>query len=231
MSCGKEIPIYSKSGRRKHYCTGHSPYNFIKGRTVPEEVRTKIAKTLETTNYFIGKHLTEKHKKNISAAKKGKVLGWTGRTDWSDEQRQKMSDHHKNCGYWGSWVKGKPMPEAQKKKISVSNKGKKPVLIKSKPYFTKSGETILFRSSWEREFAFYLDSIDELWYYEFWTFDLGNTTYTPDFYLPRRELFIEIKGRWIGKNKEKYERFLDEYCFVNIMLIQQKPPYNNINFW
>lgn len=41
------------------------------------------------------------------------------------------------------------------------------------------------------------------------TFDLdGLKTYTPDFYLPEQDLWIEVKGRWYDENsKEKWERF------------------------
>jgi len=112
--------------------------------------------------------------------------------------------------------------------ISTYINGRKASHGKYVEYIKKDGEIIHFRSSWELEFAKYLDSINELWFYEFRTFDLGNTTYTPDFYLPRKKLFIEIKGWWRDDSEEKFKRFLDEYCFENIMLIQQPPPYNNI---
>lgn len=106
--------------------------------------------------------------------------------------------------------------------------GRKLVIGSKCPYISKYNTVVTFRSTWELEFAKYLDNINELWYYEFWTFDLGNTTYTPDFYLPRKELFVEIKGWWYNEqSKIKYERFLKEYCFENIILIQQPPPYNN----
>jgi len=61
-------------------------------------------------------------------------------------------------------------------------------------YHSPLQNNVVFRSSWELRYAKYLDSIDELWMYEMETFDLGSTTYTPDFFLPRREKFIEIKG-------------------------------------
>lgn len=94
-------------------------------------------------------------------------------------------------------------------------------------YESKGNGKLCFRSSWELAFAKYLDSINELWFYEFWQFDLGTMTYTPDFYLPRKELFVEIKGLW-RDTKEKFDRFKEEYPFENILLIQYKPPYYNI---
>jgi len=74
---------------------------------------------------------------------------------------------------------------------------------------------ICFRSTWELAYAKYLDSIHELWMYEMETFDLGNTTYTPDFFLPRREKFIEIKGyirpEDVNRVWQKINQFKEQY--------------------
>lgn len=70
---------------------------------------------------------------------------------------------------------------------------------------------VCFRSSYELVFAKYLDSIHELWMYEMETFDLGNTTYTPDFFLPRQEKFVEIKGYMLPKAQEKINQFRKQY--------------------
>ena len=70
---------------------------------------------------------------------------------------------------------------------------------------------VCFRSSYELAYAKYLDSISELWMYEMETFDLGSTTYTPDFFLPRREKFIEIKGYMLPKAQEKINQFREQY--------------------
>lgn len=84
---------------------------------------------------------------------------------------------------------------------------------------------ICLRSSWELEFAKFLDSIKESWEYESKYFELGNTTYTPDFYLPNRNLWIEIKGWWRRGYKEKFDAFLQKYPEEKIILIMHKPPY------
>ncbi len=70
---------------------------------------------------------------------------------------------------------------------------------------------VCFRSSYELAYAKYLDSIHELWMYEMETFDLGNTTYTPDFFLPRLEKFIEIKGYMNEKSKAQIQQFQEQY--------------------
>jgi hypothetical protein len=42
-------------------------------------------------------------------------------------------------------------------------------------------------------------------------FNKRDTTYTPDFYLPEFDLWIEIKGRWIRDAKERFESFKLQY--------------------
>lgn len=71
---------------------------------------------------------------------------------------------------------------------------------------------IRLRSSYEYKFARYLDSKNILWYYEIETFDLSDEmSYTPDFFLPQYEKFIEIKGWMNEKSKIKISKFKDEY--------------------
>jgi hypothetical protein len=70
---------------------------------------------------------------------------------------------------------------------------------------------IWMRSSYEIKFAKWLDEHFVPWKYESKTFDLGNTTYTPDFYLPEINLYIEIKGWWRDDAKKKFDLFLQKY--------------------
>lgn len=81
---------------------------------------------------------------------------------------------------------------------------------------------IKFRSSWEYKFALWCDKNNIKWNYESKTFDLGNTTYTPDFYLSEFNLWIEIKGYWRDKAKEKFELFKQKYCGERIKIVQKQ---------
>lgn len=72
---------------------------------------------------------------------------------------------------------------------------------------------VCFRSSYELAYAKYLDSIHELWMYEMETFDLVNTTYTPDFFLPRQEKFVEIKGYMTELGLQKINMFKEQYTW------------------
>lgn len=81
---------------------------------------------------------------------------------------------------------------------------------------------IYFRSSWEINFAKFLDLSNVKWKYESKTFDLGNTTYTPDFYLPEFDCYIEIKGYWRTDALNKYKRFKRKYSNTNIKILHKK---------
>ncbi len=81
---------------------------------------------------------------------------------------------------------------------------------------------IWMRSSWEIKFAFFLDCSGINWKYESKTFDLGIMTYTPDFYMPEWDSYIEIKGYWRDDAKKKYRKFKKLYPKENIKLLMQK---------
>jgi len=78
------------------------------------------------------------------------------------------------------------------------------------------------RSSWEVLFAQFLDLSGIKYQYEPKTFDLGNTTYTPDFYLPEFNLYIEIKGFWRDDAKRKFKMFKQIYSKIKIKVLMQK---------
>lgn len=81
---------------------------------------------------------------------------------------------------------------------------------------------IKMRSSYEIAFAQWLELSGYKWEYESKTFDLGNTTYTPDFYLPEFDCYIEIKGWWRAKGKTKFDLFIMRHTGINIKVLMQK---------
>lgn len=72
-------------------------------------------------------------------------------------------------------------------------------------------KNIYMRSTWEANFAKWLDLSGIKWEYEPKAFELKingkDTTYTPDFYLPEFDCYIEIKGWWRNDAKEKFLKF------------------------
>jgi len=121
-------------------------------------------------------------------------------------------------------------PETMKKilKNRKSVKGKNnPMYGKPAPKGSGLGKgqyykSIWMRSSYEIRYAKYLDKQNIKWLYEFKRFDLGNTTYTPDFYLPKLDIFIEVKGWWRPKAIKKFKLFKKLYPKINIKIITKK---------
>lgn len=66
-------------------------------------------------------------------------------------------------------------------------------------------KNIWMRSSYEIKYAQWLDSKNIKWEYEPKAFKLGDATYTPDFYLPETEEWVEVKGWW---RKDALEKFM-----------------------
>ena len=65
--------------------------------------------------------------------------------------------------------------------------------MKRHPYENPEGACYWFRSKTERTFALHLDIVGVEWFYEPVLYH-GSCFYIPDFYIPSRKLFLEIKG-------------------------------------
>lgn len=83
-------------------------------------------------------------------------------------------------------------------------------------------KNIWMRSTWEVKYAKYLDKNKIKWLYESKTFDLGNTTYTPDFYLPKTDEYIEIKGWWLKGAIDKFKVFKQLYKNIKTIVLMEK---------
>lgn len=81
-----------------------------------------------------------------------------------------------------------------------------------------------FKSNYERGFAIWLDKYRIVWKYENYKFKLHSTKkYIPDFYLPRSNTFIEIKGKWLDSAFRKFKDFYGEFSNdYNIILIDRE---------
>lgn len=103
---------------------------------------------------------------------------------------------------------------------SLNNRGGK------SKWFTVAGQRV--QGTWERDFAEFCESNNiewvklktnkDVWFY---TVDGAKKAYTPDFYLPEFDSFIEIKGYWWGKDKEKMKRVLEENIHKEICIFRK----------
>lgn len=79
---------------------------------------------------------------------------------------------------------------------------------------------IWMRSSWELLFAKQLSERGIEFIYEPTRLKLSNGQwYIPDFYIPNKNLYIEIKGWWTDKAKEKFSRVREEYPELKVVVI------------
>ncbi len=96
------------------------------------------------------------------------------------------------------------------------------------PYLTKSGKSIIMRSGWEAVVAKLLDKLGFDWVYEpFYVpyYDtvrkmMSNTL--PDFYVPKLNLMIEVKGASIGFKKTRDKLRWIRKAGYNVVLIGRK---------
>lgn len=116
-------------------------------------------------------------------------------------------------------LKGKPKSVEHRRKLSESRKGNKnPNFGKKRShgyrcwYTCPDGKTVSMRSKWEVWYAEYLREQNIVFQYEPQTFILGDgRAYTPDFFLPGSNEFIEVKGWLTPENKNRIEVFKNEY--------------------
>lgn len=151
----------------------------------------------------------------------------------TDESKKKNSDAHKGKKSWNKGltseidnriISGENHPSKRiefRIKLSKERQGKnnpsygKPQYHGKRYYYNSPLQgNICFRSSYELAYAKYLDKNKILWYYEIETFELSDEmTYTPDFFLPRYDKFIEVKGYMRKLSQEKINKFKEEYPF------------------
>lgn len=182
------------------------------------------------------KRLSENVKKMIK--EKGHPKGFKGHYH-TLEEKEKMSVSSKN------WWKQVDLSTLEKRKLKqretkIKNGTLNPMKNQSNPYSrTKSGKrkdlnNTYFRSSWEANIARYYNYLGIKWEYEPKTFIFQNITrgsvsYTPDFYLPEEDKWVEVKGWMDGKSKTKLKRFKQQYPdeYNKLQLITEKE-YNEI---
>ena len=180
--------------------------------------------------------LSENAKKMIQ--EKGHPKGFKGHHH-TQEEKEKISTTSKN---WWKQVDISMLEtmNLKQRETKIKNGTLNPMKNQSNPYSrTKSGKradlnNVFFRSSWEANIARYYNFIGVKWEFEPKTFIFKNITrgsvsYTPDFYLPDEDKWVEVKGWFDGKSKTKLKRFKEQYPeeYKKLQLITEKE-YNEI---
>jgi len=161
----------------------------------------------------------------------------------SDISKKKISNGLKTYyRLFGSHRKGKKFSKASKRKLSNAMKGllvgtRNGMFGKSSPYLSggikwhiynsKQHGAIKLHGTYELEFATFLDSINIKWYmqgqFPRWKYICNgiNKTYSPDFYVPSWEMYIDTKGFFSEKDQEKI-RLVREYNTDKYLIIASK---------
>lgn len=156
------------------FLRGHTPWN--KGKKASLETREKMVKNHKG---MTGRSLSEENKRKIGESNRGKIV--------SEETRKKQSI----------------VAMTRCNKPSNGNQISNCYQTIKRGYRIIDGNSYYFKSSWEANAARLLTFQKRKWLYEpktFWFEKIkrGVRSYTPDFYLPDENIFIEIKG-WMDK--------------------------------
>ena len=195
IDCGK--PLSRPDAKRCKPCDTKFRWSF-------KEYKEKVSKKMSEGRK--GMKFTEQHINNMHTFEKGHIPYNKGKHIQSNTGRTHFKKGCKiNLGRSRPDMKGK----------NNHNYGKC-----FKPFWGKY-KNINMRSGWEIGYANFLDLSGIKWEYEPKTFDLGYTTYTPDFYLPEFNLWIEIKGCFTKEAKQKIKKFLKTYKELNFKILME----------
>lgn len=135
------------------------------------------------------------------------------------EHRHKLSLARKGKS---SWNKGlTKFTNASVMSMSQKQIGRIPDYNKYRAHYNGPKGHYLMRSKWEVAYAEWLDKQDIDWRYEPRWFNLGGTSYTPDFYLPADDRYVEIKGRMTEENAKKLKLFAERYPHIDLTVLQR----------
>jgi len=191
---------FESTGKNRKFCSPScsSTYNNIKRRGHSEETKKKMRRPHPSTQGENNPAKRPEVRKKIKEALKGRDMPWSYK--WRGQKRPNTSK-----SLLLAYKEGRAKPNKYR------NGGYREDLEK------------YFRSSWEANFARCLNYLGIQWLYELSVFVLEiagrETTYRPDFYLPKMKLYVEIKGYWVTDlSKKKFESFAESHPILLIEL-------------
>ena len=124
----------------------------------------------------------------------------------------------------GTFTGKKHTEEAKRKisqKLSSNNKGGR------SKWYEVAGQKV--QGTWEQNIALKFEELGIRWLklktlqHTFdYVMDSKTRCYTPDFYLPDYDLYIEVQGRWWGRDKEKMDIVRNTYPSKKILIIEKE---------
>jgi hypothetical protein len=221
----------------------------VESSTIARKLKKYNIKTRTLSEAMVGRHPTKETRRKISEALKGRKVWnegkrglqvvWNKGKPMSKVQKLKISKALKgrklplatrikirNSLLRGNGPNyGKKFSIEWRNKISKSMRGKN---IGHVPYGKGYGNGDYYKDNWMRstyELAYTkkLDELKEKWIYEPKAFPImvngKKATYRPDFYLPERDEYKEIKGHMKEKAKAKIEAFQKQYPNIKFEIL------------
>jgi hypothetical protein len=233
----KDPDISYTQWNENRYCSNYCRLHDIKGKKNPNFGNHILSVTNRGTNNpnFKDGHTTYQHycvdcgkKINRESVRCKSCFGKTRINKLSPAWRNGKTNNNKciDCGvhisYSGVRCKSCAYKRDYRLGTRISRKGKENNRygITPTPKFMRY-KNILMRSSWEVAYAKYLDKLCVKWEYETKTFHLGETTYTPDFYLPKSKTYIEIKGYLSTESKKKINKFRKNFKNIKFFMYRE----------
>jgi len=196
IDCGKKLVKYN--AERCKSCS-------VKFRWSDKEYKERVSQAISKGRK--GMEFTKIHKRNLSKSLEGHIA-------WNKDVKVQLNTGRTH------FKKGSKINVGRERLDMKGNKNYnygKPF----KPFWGKY-DRINMRSGWEIAYAKYLDKRKVQWQYEPKHFKLDNTTYTPDFYLPETNEYIEIKGWFTEQAKLKIKNFMKTFPDIKLQILQQK---------
>jgi ribosomal protein S14 len=183
-------------------CKVCAPSHIHKGKIVSQETRAKM----KQNNYISN----------------GGTHPWTGKHHNDDTKNILSKKQSEYCKQHGNQFIGHKHTSETIARISELNSGKEP-RWKGR-IFQYSGPKGYFkmRSSYELEYAKWMDINNINWEYEP-KFKLSNgKTFSPDFRLVAYDTIVEIKGYWTKTGLEKWAKFCEDYPNINKKVLMKR---------
>jgi len=192
--------------------------------TIPSDPKEYCSKGCATTVNNTGRMLSQTTKGRISSA-------LTGRT-YPDRPKSPPKTGiciRPQCGKPFVWNYWRPATRPYKycsNACAIKDIGSRPTSPKAAR--AKAGvrsdidtQTYFF-SRWEANFARLMNFLGVVWEHQPKAFQLKNQRYTPDFYLPELDTYIEIKNFLSDYSKRRDEQFRGLYPEIALLLILRK---------
>lgn len=141
---------------------------------------------------------------------------------YTPERIEKMAAANRGRTPWNKGLTKDSHPSLAS--ASVKLKGHIPDYNKYRAWYRGRNGKIRMRSKWKVAYAQYLDRTGVEWQYEPKRFYVGKGNwvgecYIPDFWLPKKKLYIEVKGRMSDFNTAKMAAFRTQYPKVKLEVL------------